>query len=197
MLATLSDVSNPTRVVLNDGFQRDLAWLKKFLPQYNGVSMYAYKKSDSTLELDACLTGLGGHWGQYVYHLPISRSFTNMDREHLEMVNIVVALRLFAHSWSGTRVLIKCDNDAVVKGLNTGKARDPFLGACARNVWYLAALADVTLQYIHVLGENNTVADLLSRWQYSDQNMAELKCFIENPVWLPVNIAMMDIDYTI
>ena len=64
MLATLRDVSNPARVVLNDDFQRDLAWFEKFLPQYNGVSMYVYKKSDSTLELDACLTGLGGHWGQ-------------------------------------------------------------------------------------------------------------------------------------
>ena len=85
----------------------------------------------------------------------------------------------------------------MVKVLTAGKARDPFLGTCARNVWYLAALADINLQYTHVLGKNNTVADLLSRWQYSDQNMLELKRFIEEPVWLSVNIAMMDIDYTI
>ena len=134
MLATLRDVNNPARIVLNDDFQRDLAWFEKFLPQYNGVSMYVHKNSDSTLELDACLTGLGGHWGQYVYHLPISRGFANLDIVHLEMVNIVVALRLFARLWSGTRVLIRCDNDAVVKVLNAGKARDPFLGACAHNV---------------------------------------------------------------
>ena len=197
MLATLRDVSNPARIVLNDDFQRDLAWFEKFLPQYNGVSMYVHKNSDSTLELDACLTDLGGHWGQYVYHLPISRGFANLDIVHLEMVNIVVALRLFARLWSGTRVLIRCDNDAVVKVLNAGKARDPFLGACARNVWYLAALADTDLQYVHVLGKNNTVADLLSRWQYSDQNMVVLRRFIENPIWLPVNISMMDLDYTI
>ena len=66
----------------------------------------------------------------------------NLDIVHLKMVNIVLALRLFAQYWTGTRILIKCDNDAVVKVLNAGKARDPYLGACARNVWYMAALSD-------------------------------------------------------
>ena len=71
MLGTLRNVVNPARVLLNDDFQRDLAWFDKFLPTYNGISMYVHKKSDSILELDACLTGLGGCWGQYVYHIPI------------------------------------------------------------------------------------------------------------------------------
>ena len=89
------------------------------------------------------------------------------------MVNIVMALRLFACFWSGTRILIKCDNDAVVKVLNAGKARDPFLGACAHNVWYMSALAAVDLQYEHILGRDNPVADLLSRWQFSQQNVIQ------------------------
>ena len=37
---------------------------------------------------------------------------------------------LFARFWSGTRILIKCDNDDVVKVFNAGKAREPFW-ACA------------------------------------------------------------------
>ena len=117
MLGTLRGASNPARVMLSDDFQRDLAWFDKFLPSYNGISIYVHKNSDSTLELDACLTGLGGCWGQYVYYLPISRGFANLDIVHLEMVNIVMALRLFARLWSRTRVLVKCDNDAVVKVL--------------------------------------------------------------------------------
>ena len=106
-----------------------------------------------------------------------------------------MTLRLFARLWSGAKVLIKCDNNAVVKVLNVGKARDPFLGACARNIWYLAAMADVELQY--VLGKNNTVADLLSRWQYSEQNVAHLQEFIQNQIWLPVDVSMLEVDYTI
>ena len=197
MLETLRNISNPARVHLSDDFKRDLAWFDKFLPQYNGVSMYVYRRTDAVLELDTCLTGLGGRLDNLVYHLPIVRGFANLDIVHLEMVNIVMALCLFARFWSGTRVLVKCDNDAVVKVLNAGKARDPFLGACARNIWHLAALTDVDLQYVHVLGKNNTVADLLSRWQYSEQNVVQLKQFIETPVWLPVDVNMIHVDYTL
>ena len=116
---------------------------------------------------------------------------------HLEMVNIVMALRLFAHWWSGTRILIKCDNDAVVKVLNAGKARDPFFGTCVCNVWYISALADVGVQYAHILGRDNSVADLLSRWQFSEQNVAQLQQFIQNPIWLPVNIGILEVDYSV
>ena len=66
------------------------------MPLYNGVSMYAHVKSQSILELDAFLTGLGGRWDNFAYHLPIVRGFANLDIVHLEMVNIVMALRLFA-----------------------------------------------------------------------------------------------------
>ena len=197
MLTTLRSVSNPTRVDLDQDFQRDLRWFHSFLPKYNGVSMYSHTKSKSILELDACLTGLGGRWGNMVYHLPIERDFANLDIVHLEMVNIVMALRLFARLWAGTRILVKCDNEAVVKVLKAGKARDPFLATCARNVWYLSALADIDLQYEHILGRNNTVADLLSRWQLIPNNMVQLHQFIPNPVWLPVSINMLEVDYNI
>ena len=75
MLGTLRNVSNPARVNLNDDFQRDLAWFDKFLPQYNGVSMYAHRKTDSILELDACLTGLGGALRQPSIPPPNSEGF--------------------------------------------------------------------------------------------------------------------------
>ena len=110
---------------------------------YNGVSMYAHTKSKSILELDTYLTGLGGRWDNFVYHLFIVRGFANLDIVHLEMVNIVKALHLFVRFWSSTRILVKCYNDAVVEVLYAGKARDPFLGTCARNIWYMLILADV------------------------------------------------------
>ena len=33
---------------------------------------------------------------------------------HLEMVNILVVLKVFAKFWAAKRVLIKCDNMAIV-----------------------------------------------------------------------------------
>ena len=116
---------------------------------------------------------------------------------HLEMANILVAIKTFAKAWNSKKVLIKCDNQAVVNVLRSGWAKDPFLGACARNIWYVAALADFDVQYVHVLGKNNRAVDLLSRWSNTLEDIKELHTLIVNPVWVPVNITLLDLDDTI
>ena len=116
---------------------------------------------------------------------------------HMEMVNIVVALKAFGPMWAGKRILVKCDNEAVVHVLSAGRTKDPFLGACARNVWYLAAQHDIEISYTHVLGKNNQIADLLSRWSGSPACFRQLYQYVQNPVWIPVGIHLLDIDYVI
>ena len=76
----------------------------------------------------------------------------------------------------------------------SGRARDPYLGACARNVWYISALCDIDLQYVHVLGKQNRAADLLSRWTNSVKDVIELNELVKNPVWIPVNTDLLDLD---
>ena len=61
-------------------------------------------------------------------------------------------------------MIIKCDDSAVLQILNSGKTRDLFLASCARNIWYVAARNDIKLLYRHVTGQDNGLADLLSRW---------------------------------
>ena len=43
MLDLLCHAPNPSCIVLTEDFKRDLRWFKKFLPSYNGVSLFAYK----------------------------------------------------------------------------------------------------------------------------------------------------------
>ena len=52
----------------------------------------------------------------------------------LEMINIVVAAKIWASHWANRRVDIFSDNMAVVEVLITGKARDSTLVTCARNI---------------------------------------------------------------
>ena len=137
---------------------------------------------------------MGGCVNNIVYHVPIPLGYNQFTIVHLEMVNILVALKLFGQTWRGNRVLIKCDNEAVVSVLRSGKARDPFLGACARNIWYLAALQDVEMQYVHVLGRNNRKADLLSRWSGTQQDITELGSLITNPIWLNTDLSLLQIN---
>jgi hypothetical protein len=44
------------------------------------------------------------------------------------------------------------------------RGSDATLQAIAHNIWLLAAVFDMRLQFEHIAGKNNGVADLLSRW---------------------------------
>ena len=76
---------------------------------------------------------------------------------------MLVALKLWAQAWANKRVKLYCDNQAVVHVLSTGNTRDAVLGACARNIWFLMAMYNVSIDFTHISGVQNSVADLLSR----------------------------------
>ena len=145
MLALLRSNYDQKTITLTHAFKRDLRWFKHFLTQYNGVSFFDHTKIAGVLELDACLTGLGDRWGRYVYHLPLEKHFQNLSIVHLEMINILVAIRTFGKYWFRKHILVRCDNIAVVHVLMSGKTKDPFLATCAQNVWLTAALANTDL----------------------------------------------------
>ena len=95
----------------------------------------------------------------------------------LEMVNILLS-----------------DNEVVVTGLRSDRAKDPFLGVCARNIWYASVLSDIDIQYIHIGELDNMVVDLLSRWTGSQKDFTQLHVHVQDPIWIPVNIKLLDID---
>ena len=163
MLELLGASHNTQKIVLTPDLKRNLRWFAKFLPFYNGVSLYDHKNVYQTLELDACLTGLRGRLDNCVYHLPLQRGYNGCTIAHLEMVNILVALRLFASRWTQHKVRVRCDNQAVVQVLSSGRTKDPFLAVCTCKIWFWAARFDVDIRYNHIQGVNNRVADLLSR----------------------------------
>ena len=80
------------------------------------------------------------------------------------MINILVALKVWHIQWAGHRVLIHCDNQAVVLVPNTGKSCDIFLSKIARNIFMWPSACNIDLQVVHAAEKSNTVADLLSRW---------------------------------
>ena len=109
MLALLRSGHTGQKITLTHEFKRDLRWFDKFLPLYNGVSLYDHRPIDHTRELDACLSGLGGRWWSFVYHLPNVEGYMSWPIVHLEMVHILLSVRLFQTQWEGKKVLIKCD----------------------------------------------------------------------------------------
>ena len=128
MLALFRAGHASQKIHLTPEFRHDLRRFAKFLPLYNWVSLYDHRTIDHTLELDTCLTGPGGCWCNFVYHLPIPLGFMNWSIVQLEMVNILLAVRLFQAHWAGKKVLIKCDNEVVVSVLRSGNTKDTYLG---------------------------------------------------------------------
>ena len=73
MLQLLRDNYDKNYISLTHDFRRNLRWFVKFVRSYNGTSFFDHKPIEASIELDACLTGFGGCWGNCVYHVPIQR----------------------------------------------------------------------------------------------------------------------------
>ena len=60
----------------------------------------------------------------------------------------------------------------------------------ARSVWLLAASYDITLKFVHIAGQSNHNADLLSRIFESVENFKHAKDQFINFKWWQVNGTM-------
>ena len=186
MLAVLRENYEKQKINFPQPCFKDLNWFNVFLNKYNGITFYDNQRMD-IIYLDACLTDLGGTFNDMVYTLPIPFNyggFIYINISHLEMINIMVALKIWGHIWANKKVKIHCDNLPVVEVLNSGRARDDTLTACARNIWLLSALHNITLKVTHIAGSQNNIADLLSRWKNTSQDYEKLYKKILNPQWI-------------
>ena len=104
------------------------------------------------------------------------------------MVNILVALKIWAYQWKDKKIKVKCDNMAVVEVLTSGKAKDGILGTCARKIWMLSALFNISIHIEHISGKSNVIADLLSRFKFDQHSYELLATYVPNVSWLPTHI---------
>ena len=147
-------------------FKKDLHWFKKFLDRFNGCTTFKNWTGAPDFEcfIDASLMGLGAVCGLQFYsvHLPADLKV----RERIvvyEMVNVLVALRMWQQLWTDRKVTIFCDNHAVVDIIDGNRTRDGILGSILREILMIQARCNIQLKVVHVLGENNPIADSLSR----------------------------------
>ena len=188
MLQLLRDNFDKNKIKVTVDFTKDLNCFKTFLASYNGVTFYDIRPLHDQIHLDVCLTGLGGAFINMVYFIPIPIGYKGYNIAHLEMVNVVVALKVWGQCWANKRIKIHCDNKAVVDILSHGRARDALMATCARNAWLLTALYNISLLVVHIEGQKNSIADLLSRWTYSEGNVKTLQTFIPHPIWMNTHI---------
>ena len=197
ILALLRSNYEVQKILLDNAFFKDLAWFNTFLCNFNGVTYYHKTFPSAQVYLDACLTGLGGHFDSMVYTLQIPQGYKDYNICHLEMLNIIVASKIWAIHWTNSKIQIHCDNMAVVQVLNTGKTRDPVLATCARNLWLLAATYNIEFLFTHIAGKSNSIADLLSRWAVTDNPMPKLTHLLPCHNWVDTHIDLTLLNYDI
>ena len=131
------------------------------------------------------------------YTLPIAVGFNSYTIVHLDMLNVLVALKLWAPSWGNKRVKLYCDNQAVVQVLSTSNTREAVLGVCAPNIWLITAMYNGSIDFTPVTGIQILVADLLSRWKHDSACLNQLYQFIPNLVSTNTHIDVTLLNYDI
>ena len=178
---------NARRVTVSEDMQKDLSWFIQFLVKFNGKVMFPAMRQNIDVHVDASLTGMGAIWDQNAY--AISRHIlatVGWNISHLEMLNVMVALRVFAHEWKGKHVTFHIDNLAVVNSLKFNKMKDQILQSIVRTIWLLATANDVQLSYSHIPGIQNKEADALSRVFHSQQLQSFTKNLLQKCICWPV-----------
>ena len=89
--------TNASYLPLTTEFRKDLHWFRTFLKSHNGITIYDIRPTSYQVHLDASLSGLGGIYNDLVYALHIPRGYKEYDIVHLEMINVIVALKLWGH----------------------------------------------------------------------------------------------------
>ena len=100
------------------------------------------------ITIDACLIGCGGAYGMDIYfaNFPQFVIDKELNISELEMLNAVIAIKLWSEKLANQTIVLQCDNTAAVSVIQMGRGRDPFLLACAREIWTHTARFHVIIQ---------------------------------------------------
>ena len=165
LLEALRSFGDRWYIKVTEDMTRDLAWFLEFLVPWNGRSLIPKSQPTKSIQVDACLPGVGatdGHTAYAARVAPDDDPVANITE--LECANIIVALHTFITPQdAGGHILVQCDNLSSVHALTSGRAHNPILAECARASWMLQAKFAVKLSFSHIAGAYNQAADALSR----------------------------------
>ena len=181
MLETLKAVHDYGSHPIGPAFRADLHWILQYLPLYNSVQMIPRSPTlDTSIAVDSCLTGGGGHFGPHIYHTVYQDFILQLgfNISELEMMNAVIAIKLWAPMLRNHVIRLQCDNSAAVSVLQTGRGRASFLLSCAPQVRAYTAQYKFEIRMEHIAGANNTLADQLSRYHSGLSCLARVDALI-------------------
>ena len=170
LLPLIREVKNDKYVTMDHEAMADIEALKKIIPLSNNTAMIQRQPTTKDdILVDATLKGVGGVMGELAYACDLPKKIKDLKLpiQHLELLNILVGLRMFAHHIVNKVVNVYTDNTCAQAVIKNGKSRDGYLLKVARAIWLLltAAGAEIIIHWIDT--KSNYIADALSRYSTS------------------------------
>ena len=167
MLENLREAPKRGQESLSLGFKKDLKFFLDLWPQYNGIRIIKKElvECQEEMELDACLSGCGAYIGAQYYSEVFPEVVMREEHSiaHLELLNVVVAIKTWGERWRGKRVCVYCDNQNACLAMQSGRSRDSFMHQCVRELFLLYSMHDLEVWAFHRPGVHMQRADALSR----------------------------------
>src|SRR5437667_796757 len=147
--------------------KRDLHWWTVLLHQWNGVAViHSLPRPVITIYMDASGTkGISGIWEDKAFSVHLNQRHRTKNINWKEMYAIFFAVSLWADEWTGCRVILMCDNSAVVDAINKKSMRGITI-TILQFVLLIATIRDIELHSEWLSSEDNAIADALSRHQF-------------------------------
>jgi hypothetical protein len=203
-LASLhQDVHSPndaTAIALTADCHDDLSWWRRYMSQWNGVSLLWEEQQLDTGSVlqphtDACVEGYAAVCGTQWFH----RRWT-AEQEHLardgglsrdsmpwkELYAIVAAAATWGHLWQRKLVCFFTDCMPVVQSVLKGASRTRRIMQLIRQLHFYAATHHFVYRIQHIPGVENVIADELSRVHVISQLSTRCRSNIDPSPTTPV-----------
>ena len=96
---------------------------------------------------------------------PQHMSVCKRNNAFLELFPIVVAMMIWGHKLTNSKVIFNCDNMAVVNMISQQTSRDPDCMTLIRKMVLICLRHNILFKSKHISGSKNLLADSLSRLQ--------------------------------
>ena len=155
---------------LSRASQADIRWWLTFASNWNGKAFFLdpiWTPSPAfQLFTDASDHGFGAYWAGHWLQGTWSTKQHSQDIQWRELYTVVAAAHTWGEQWARKRLLVHCDNQAVVHIWQAGTSKNSDLMALVRTLFLKAATHNFTILLQHIQGVDNGIADSLSRSQF-------------------------------
>lgn len=156
------------RLRISAGIRADLDWWLSFARTWNSKAFFLdhqwLPSPQFQLFTDASHLGYGCYWQGHWISRSWNRRQVAHDIQWKELFAVLLAAMAWDPQWSCKRLLVHCNNNAVVNIWHTGTTKHPACMHLVCTLFLTAATYNFILLMQHILGVDNSIADALSQF---------------------------------